>query len=164
MSDFKINDINKLQDFANMIGTVLEYWFSISQSSGSSGGSSPTSPTGPAGGCRALDSVLVPDPNKLLPNMGQLKASGDLSQFYDAIDLYRSYNDARRALVGDPGELLSPTSSSLAAFVDGLMHLQATAVAIYQNYDAASQDDKLGIDQVSALLNAPPTQPTLPTG
>jgi hypothetical protein len=140
MSDFKIDNIGKLQDFSNLIHDLIAYWFT------------PDS----AGGCRALPDVLVPDPNTLSPNMGQLTKTGDFSAFYDAVDLYRSYDDSRRGVVGDPGQFSSaPASSSLAAFVDGLNHLEATALAIYQNYDAARQDDKLSVDQITAQLNAP---------
>ena len=170
MSDFHIDDINKLNDFASMIARLMEHWFGVnptSQSSTGQGGAPGGTPggSGQSGTGQLLDDALMPAPGKLLPNMGQLKDNGDISQFGDAIDLYGSYDDARRALVGDPGQFLtSPTSSSLAAFYDGLNHLYGTAIAIFQNYDAAKNDDKLSADQIKAMLNAPPSQQTPPVG
>jgi hypothetical protein len=171
MSDFHIDDIGKLNDFASMIARLMEHWFGVDPASqGSAPGGAGQSSSGPSGSGsgaagQLLDDALMPSPGKFLPNMGQLTAKGDISQFSDAIDLYGSYDDARRALVGDPGEFMtSPTSSSLAAFCDGLSHLYGTAIAIYQNYDAASNDDKLSADQIAALLNAPPAQQTPPVG
>ena len=162
MSDFQIDDIGNLNDFASMIARLMAHWFGVDPSGQGGSGSGGS---GSGGSAQLLDDTLMPPPGKLLPNMGQLKANGDISQFSDAIDLYGSYDDARRALVGNPGEFLtSPTSSSLAAFYDGLSHLYATAVAIYKNYDAAKNDDKLSADQISAMLNAPPSQQTPTTG
>jgi hypothetical protein len=75
-----------------------------------------------------------------------------------------SYNEARRHLVGDPGEFSSNAgSSSFGAFVDGLKHLSATVRSIYNNYDSANQDDKLSVDQIKTMLNSPLPQPG-PTG
>lgn len=144
MSDFKIDDIANLKDFATIVDELVSYWFTADA----------------AGGCRAVPDVLVPDRNTLKPDIGQVAKSGnDFNQFHDAVDLYRSYDNSRRTLVGDPGQLQTdPTSSSMAAFVDGLNHLKATALAIYQNYDASLHDDKLSVDQISAMLNAPPAQ------
>lgn len=171
MSDFHIDDINKLNDFASMIARLMEHWFGVDPTSqsgapgGGGQGGSGSGGAGPGGAGQLLDDALMPAPGKLLPNMGQLKANGDISQFGDAIDLYGSYDDARRALVGDPGQFLtSPTSSSLAAFYDGLNHLYGTAIAIFQNYDAAKNDDKLSADQIKAMLDASPSQQTPPVG
>lgn len=152
MSDFRIDNINKLNDFASMIARLMEHWFGV----GPSG-------QGTATGA-LLDDALMPAPGKFLPNMGQLKNNNsDISQFSDAIDLYGSYDDARSALLGNPGEFLtSPTSSSLAAFYAGLSHLYATSVAIFKNYDAAKNDDRLSADQIQAMLDAPPSQQTPP--
>ena len=149
MSDFQIDDINNLQYFATMIQDLVQHWFSLHAD----------------GSCLALPAALVPDPNTMFPNMAQVGSSGGFSGFHDAEDLYRSYNDSRRALVGDPGQLTSAsTSSSLASFIDGLNHLQTTALAIFHNYDAASKDDKLSADQVAAQLNAPASQPAPAAG
>jgi len=168
MSDFHIDDIDKLNDFASMIARLMEHWFGVDptgQGTGGGQGGSGQGGSGQGGPGQLLDDTLMPAPGKFLPNMGQLGGNGDISQFSDAIDLYGSYDDARRALVGNPGEFLtSPTSSSLAAFYDGLNHLYATAVAIYKNYDTAKNDDKLSADQVGAMLNAPPSQQTPTTG
>ena len=143
MSDFQIDDINNLQSFATMITDIVQHWFLLSTD----------------GSCRALPAALVPDPNTMFPNMAQVGTAGGFSGFHDAEDLYRSYNDSRRALVGDPGQLTSaPTSSSLASFIDGLNHLQTTALAIFHNYDAASKEDKLSANDVATQLNAPASQ------
>jgi hypothetical protein len=141
MSDFTIDDINNLQRFAENIDEVLALWYE------------PDS----AGGCPAVPDVLVPEPSAKSPNMGQQPLSGSgFSGFTDATQLFLSYDDARRALVGDPGEFATvPTSSALAAFVDGLKHLSAVAKAIYQNYDSANSQEKLSIDQINAQLNTP---------
>ena len=144
MSDFKIDDINKLKHFADQMDELIGNWFTVDK----------------AGGCAALSDLLVPDPLAFKPNMGQLDKSGKLNEFTDGVQLYGSYNDARRDLVGDPGEFTSdPTSSSLAAFIDGLKHLSATVLSIYQNYDSANSDDKLSVDQIKTMLNSPLPQP-----
>ena len=140
MSDFKIDDINNLQNFADQMDDLLSYWFAVDK----------------AGGCAALPDQLVPEPQALKPNMGQQDSSGRLSGFTDGEQLYLSYNDARRELVGDPGEFGgNPASSSLAAFVDGLKHLSATVRSIYQNYDSVNSDDKLSVDAIKTMLNSP---------
>lgn len=148
MSDFKIDDINNLLNFANQMDDLISYWFTVDK----------------VGGCAALPDQLVPEPAALKPNMAQQNSSGRLSGFTDAEKLYLSYNDARRELVGNPAEFGSdPGSSSFAAFVDGLKHLSATVRSIYQNYDTANKDDKLSVDQIKTMLNSPLPQPG-PTG
>lgn len=157
MSDFRIDEIGKLNDFATMIATLMGVYFGADPSN--QGGTSPSSQGGTSGSQgQLIDDVLIPDPNKLLPNIGQLSESADISQFGDAIDLFDSYNKARRALVGNPGEYLaSPTSSSLAAFYDGLNHLYGTAITLYKNYGKAGNDDEFSAEQVRAMLDAPPS-------
>lgn len=115
---------------------------------------------GVTGAAGVVPASLHPDPAYLNPDIGQR-----LSSFHDAVNLYSSYDLYRGQLVGDPSHLGSaaadPTVSSLAAFVDGLRHLSATAKAIHDNYQKAGNEDQFGADQVKALLDAGPpgTQP-----
>lgn len=140
MSDFKIDDINNLQSFADQMDELISYWFGVDK----------------AGGCAALPDQLVPEPQALMPNMGQQNSAGRLSGFTDGEQLYMSYNEARRELVGNPGEFnADPGSSAFAAFVDGLKHLSATVRSIYQNYDTVNKDDKLSVEAIKTMLNSP---------
>jgi hypothetical protein len=108
------------------------------------------------GGTGIVPASLHPDPSLGNPDIGQR-----LSTFYDAVDLYFSYDFYRSQLVGDPSQLTSPvadpSASSLAAFVSGLQHLSATAKASADNYQKAGDEDHFDASQVNALLNAAST-------
>jgi hypothetical protein len=112
--------------------------------------------TGANGAKPVVPASLHPDPNHNNPDIGQR-----MSNFYDAADLFNSYENYRSVFLGDPGQLKDPVadpwSSSLAAFVSGLQHLRDTATAIADNYDKAQNEAHLGVDQVKALLNADPS-------
>ncbi len=137
MSGIEI-DVDNLRWFASMVDDL------VSQFTGANGAKS------------IVATSLHPDPSHGSPDIGQR-----MSGFYDAADLYTSYENYRSLLLGDPAQLKDPVtdawSSSLAAFVSGLQHLRDTATAIADNYDKAQNEDHFGVDQVNALLNADPS-------
>src|SRR5271165_4618382 len=134
-------DTNELRWFASMVDDLVKRF------------------TGADGVTPVVPVHLHPDAN---PDIGQR-----MSTFYDAVDLYTSYDNYRSLFMGDPSQLKDPVTdpraSSLAAFVSGLQHLRDTATAIADNYDEAGREDQFSAGQVKTLLNADPST-TPPTG